>query len=156
MTTQKFVTILVIVLVIFVYFVSTSMLLIHKSSNSIIFFFDHKFLNNLIFAIMAAKGDVLNVHCVWPCSNTYDNKSCYNVCIWENNGVAFCYSRLPSLSSEKDCCCNLWSKQREIFCQQEVLLLLHQWCPYHKKTNLSKIIKLRAYQIFDDEENSSV
>lgn len=56
---------------------------------------------------MAAKGDVLNVHCVRSCSNTYDDESCYNDCVKENNGAGFCYPKLPDISSEKDRCCNI-------------------------------------------------
>uniref|UniRef100_A0A0A0LKF5 Defensin-like domain-containing protein n=1 Tax=Cucumis sativus TaxID=3659 RepID=A0A0A0LKF5_CUCSA len=54
---------------------------------------------------MTAKGDILNVHCVRPCSDTYDDESCYNDCIRENLGAGFCYPKLPS--TDKDCCCNV-------------------------------------------------
>ncbi|KGN61228.1 hypothetical protein Csa_006463 [Cucumis sativus] len=61
----------------------------------------------MIFACIASttKGDVLNVHCVRPCSDTYDDESCYNDCIQENLGAGFCYPKLPS--TDKDCCCNV-------------------------------------------------
>ncbi|KAE8651701.1 hypothetical protein Csa_006400, partial [Cucumis sativus] len=61
-------------------------------------------LNNIIFGDMIAKGDVLNMHCVQPCSDTYDDESCYNDCIKENLGAGFCYPKLPS--TDKDCCCS--------------------------------------------------
>lgn len=65
------------------------------------------FLNNVMFDNMAAKGDMLNVHCVRPCFDTYDDESCYNDCVRENNRAGFYYPKLPNISSEKDCCCNI-------------------------------------------------
>lgn len=70
-------------------------------------FCQNNIFNNVNLWSYAVEGDMF-MSCIRPCSETYDDDSCYNDCIQNNKGAGFCYLKLPNISNEKDCCCNNW------------------------------------------------
>lgn len=54
---------------------------------------------------MAAKGDLVNMNCIGPCSDPNDNDSCNNKCLKQTGNDGFCYPSFNGDSNKKDCCC---------------------------------------------------
>ncbi|KAG6586428.1 hypothetical protein SDJN03_19161, partial [Cucurbita argyrosperma subsp. sororia] len=59
----------------------------------------------MFYFASSAKGDMF-MECIRPCVDAFDDDSCYDDCVRANKGAGFCYPKLPSVTNEKDCCCN--------------------------------------------------